>query len=291
MAETILVTGGVGTVGREVVSLLLAGGERVRATAHFPDRLIEARAVAVDYVEVDYLRPKSLAPAFRDVTSLLLVVPETPDSSRATRNLVAAAGEAGVRRVVKLSFLNAGSGRGGRLLEWHAESEEYVRSGSRSWTILRPNLFMQNFATLYRPSIVALGSFRLPLGEGRVSYVDVRDVAAVAVAALLSDKLHSRALDLTGPSAHSHEEVAGFLSRSAGKQISYVDEIGSDARVCLERVGAGAQLPAALEELWAAVRAGDFAAVSPVVAQVLGRPPIDFATFAADHRRVFNPAA
>jgi uncharacterized protein YbjT (DUF2867 family) len=150
---------------------------------------------------------------------------------------------------------------------------------------------MQNFVTLYRPSIMALGSFRLPLGQGRVSYVDVRDVAAVAVEALLRGGLNGRRLDLTGPVAASHDEVAAALSAATGRSIRYVDEIGSDARVCLERVGKGEQLPAALEELWASVRAGELAAVTPTVEQVLGRPPIDLATFAADHRRLFRPAA
>jgi uncharacterized protein YbjT (DUF2867 family) len=290
MSETILVTGGVGTVGKEVVRRLLAAGEKVRATAHYPDPRAEAPAGAVDYVEVDYLRPGSLTPALRGVSRLLLIVPETPESCQATSNLMDAAGAAGVSRVVKLSFLNAGAGRGGRLMDWHAGSEEMVRQCAATWTILRPNLFMQNFVTMYGPSIKALGSFRLPLGQGRVSYVDVHDVAAVAVEALLRDDLSGRELDLTGPAALTHDEIAAVLSEAGGRQIGYVDGIGSDARVCLERVGRVAELPAALDELWEAVREGHFAAVSPAVEEVLGRPPIDFATFAARHRKDFQPA-
>jgi uncharacterized protein YbjT (DUF2867 family) len=291
MSQTILVTGGVGTVGKEVVSRLLAAGEKVRATAHYPDPHAEARAVAVDYVEVDYLRPGTLAPAMRGVSRLLLIVPETPESVRATRNLMDAAGAAGVEHVVKLSFLNACTGRGGRLVGWHAGSEQAVRQGAASWTILRPNLFMQNFVTLYGPSIRALGSFRLPLADGRVSYIDVHDVAAVAVEALTRDDLSGREVDLTGPQALTHGEIAAVLSEAAGRQIDHIDGIGSDARICLERVGRGAELPAALDELWASVREGDFATVSPAVEEVLGRPPGTFAAFAARHRKDFQPAA
>jgi uncharacterized protein YbjT (DUF2867 family) len=291
MSETILVTGGVGTVGKEVVSRLLAAGEKVRATAHYPDPRAETPAGAVDYVEVDYFRPGSLETAMRGVSRLLVIVPETPESCQATRNLMDAAEAAGVSRVVKLSFLNAGTGRGGRLMDWHAGSEEMVRRGAAAWTILRPNLFMQNFVTLYGPSIRALGSYRLPLGRGRVSYVDVHDVAAVAVEALLRDALSGRELDLTGPAALTHEEIAAVLSETGERQISYVDGIGSDARACLERVGRVAELPAALDELWEAVREGQFAAVSPVVEEVLGRPPVDFASFAARHRKDFQPAS
>lgn len=110
---TILVTGGVGTVGSEVVRSLLAGGHSVRATAHFPDLEAESRVSAADYVEVEYLRPETLKVALRGVSRMLIIVPETPDTRRATRNIMKAAELSGVERVVKLSFLNAGSGKGG----------------------------------------------------------------------------------------------------------------------------------------------------------------------------------
>jgi len=291
MKETILVTGGVGVVGSQVVRRLLAAGRRVRATTHYPDPMAGSRAAAVDYVEVDYLSPETLPPAFRDVRRLLLVVPESPDSIVATRNIVRAACDAGVSRIVKVSFLNAGSGRGGRLPEWHARAEALVTATETSWTILRPNLFMQNFATLYGPSVIARGTFRLPVGDGRVSYVDVRDVADVVVAALAGDRLEGRRVDLTGPRALSHVEIAEILSRVLGQRIEYSDEAGSDARVCLERVGRAAELPAALEELWEAVRAGEFAVVDPAVPEILGRPATAFETFVRDYRESFRATA
>jgi uncharacterized protein YbjT (DUF2867 family) len=288
VAKTILVTGGVGVVGTQVVRRLFAAGQRVRATTHYPDPLAGTRAAAVDYIEVDYLSPSTLPPAFRDVGRLLLIVPESPDSVAATRNIIDAACDAGVSRIVKVSFFNAGTGRGGRLPEWHARAEAEVTAAGASWTILRPNLFMQNFATLYGPSIIARGAFRLPVGDGRVSYIDVRDVADVVVEALLTDDLEGRHVDLTGPAAVSHEEIADVLSRVLGRRIDYVDEAGSDARVCLERVGRAAELPAGLEELWEGVRAGEFAAVDPAVSDILGRPATDFETFAHDCRASFQ---
>lgn len=289
-AGTILVTGGVGTVGSKVVGRLMAGGHRVRATAHSPDQAADTRATAADFVEVEYLRPETLEPALKGVTRLLVIVPETPDSRKATANLMRAAEDADVERVVKLSFLNADSGRGGRLVRWHGLSEKAVKASQIPWTILRPNLFMQNFATLYGPSIITRGAFRLPLGDGRVSYVDARDVVDVAVAALLDDGLQGRELDLTGPEAYSHEQIAKVLSRVVGSPVRYVDEFGSDARVCLECVGQAAELAVGLEELWEGVRDGVFATVSPAVEEVLGRPPMGFEAFAADHRKLFRTA-
>lgn len=124
-----------------------------------------------------------------------------------------------------------------------------------------------------------------------MSYVDVRDVSAVAVEALVGEGgLEGRTLDLTGPEAHSHQRIAEIISAATGTAVCYVDENGSDARVCLERVGRVAEMVAGLEELWEGVRAGDFAAVSPVVQEVLGRPAIDFRTFVQDYRRLFVPA-
>jgi uncharacterized protein YbjT (DUF2867 family) len=289
MADTVLVTGGVGTVGSEVVRRLVAAGERVRATAHFPDYGAETRARGIDYVEVDYHDRHTLRTAFDGVGRLFLIVPESPGSEPATRNLMEAAAEAGVRRVVKLSFLNADKRVGGRLLRWHHQAERAVLESGIPVTVLRPNLFMQNFVTLYGPSIVALGSLRLPLADARVSYVDVRDVADVAVAVLLGDGHVGREYDLTGPEAVSHEQIAAVLSRVTGRPIRYLDEVGSDARLRLERVGACAQVAPSLEELWASVRAGDFAVVSAAVRDLLGREPFSFERFATDHAAAFAP--
>jgi len=288
MPNTILVTGGVGTVGSAVVKELIARRAPVRATTHYPDYMAEARIAPIDLVEVDFERPETLETAFDGVAKVLVIGPESPSSVDMARYDAVAAVAHGVRHVVKLSFLNADSRGSGRLLEWHRHAEELLGGYDVPVTILRPNLFMQNFLTLYRSSIVEGDAFSLPAGNGRVSYVDARDVAACAVEALLGEGHEDKAYDITGPEAVTHEQIAALLSRVTGRTIRYRDEPGSDARLRMERVGAAKEIAEALEEFWASVEAGEFDRVTPVVRQLTGRAPIGFERFADDHKRSFQ---
>ena len=108
---------------------------------------------------------------------------------------------------MKLSVLKAGPGSPVTFIRWHAETERQMEESGLGWTHLRPNSFFQNvhFAT---ESIRDQGAFFLPLGEGRVSSVDVRDIAAVAVKTLTEPGHMGTALEITGPEALSQAEVA-----------------------------------------------------------------------------------
>jgi uncharacterized protein YbjT (DUF2867 family) len=284
----ILVTGATGTVGSEIVSQLRAAGVRVRAASHYPDRTAYSHAAANEYVEVDFRRPETLATAFSGIDKVVIVTPEAVDMADMTARLVEAAEDADVRHIVRLSMLHAGAGVGGPLLDWHAKAEEIVESSSIPHTCLRPNSFMQNFLTMYSPAIRALGAFYAPLGNGRISYIDVRDVAAAVVEVLLTDGHEHRGYSLTGPAPLSHEEIAGILSREVGRPIAYVDTSEPLACAAMARRGASQQLLEALCELWQAMRADKFAVTTLGFEELVGRKPRSFESFARDHRRLFK---
>ena len=283
MSTRVLVTGASGRAGREMVRELAAAGVTVRAALHYPDRDAESRAAAVDYVEVDFERPETLETAFRDVDKAVLITPEETTMVDMTRALVGAAERAGVRRLVRVSFVHAGEGVGGPLLAWHREAEEVVSASSVPSTILRPNSYMQNFITMYAPSILVRGAFFTPMGAGRISYIDARDVADAAVKVLLEDGHEGVAYELTGAESLSHDEIAAVLSRESGHDIKYVDIGQDDACAALHRRGASEQLIEALCDLWQAMRHGEFAAAEPGLEGLLGRPPRRFADFVREH--------
>jgi len=288
VSSHILVTGASGRAGTEMIRQLAAAGASVRGAVHYPDHDAEGRVGRVDFVEVDFDRPDTLDTAFRGIDQAVLITPEESDMVAQTRNLVLAAERAGVGHLVRVSFLHAGAA-GGPLLDWHREAEEVVRGSTISSTILRPNSYMQNFLTMYGPSIFVRGAFFTPMGGGRISYIDARDVADAAVRVLLLaegdslERADDRVYSLTGPRPLPHDEIAEILTRAAGQPIRYVDIGEEDACVALRRRGASEELVEALCELWLAMRHDEFATTAGDFEELTGRPPRSFEDFVREH--------
>jgi len=189
MGDRILVTGASGRAGAEMVKSLRTAGARVRAAIHYPDHDAESRADAVEYVEVDFDRPETLETAFRGVDKAVLITPEEATMVKMTASLLDAAERAGVGYLLRVSFIHADAGIGGRLLRWHQEAEQLVAASPIPSTTLRPNSYMQNFVTMYAPSIFTRGAFFTPMGQGRISYVDGRDVADAVQQSVLGARI------------------------------------------------------------------------------------------------------
>ena len=146
-AKPILVTVASGTVGRELVRVLAKAGAEVRAWLHRTDDLGPLPSGASSVV-LDFDSPAALASACRGVGALYLLTPQVPSATEYVRAIVEAARAQGVERVVRQSMHNAPHGSD-TLSRWHREAEEVVASSGLGCTILRPNAFMDNFATLY----------------------------------------------------------------------------------------------------------------------------------------------
>jgi uncharacterized protein YbjT (DUF2867 family) len=218
-----------------------------------------------EIIQVDYTNPISLARALRGVDRVYMAAPLAREMVDLTRQVVVAAVRAGVRHFVKLSVLNADQCDDLQLAHWHRTAERMVEDSGMAWTHLRPNSFMQNFTNQHLGSMKAQGLFHHPVGEARVSYIDIEDIAAVAVAVLTRGGYENRALTLTGP------EVSVEASRDA-------------------MFGFGLPEPVvdAVAELYQAMRAGRFDTVTPTVETVLGRPARSFAQFAAEQAALFR---
>jgi uncharacterized protein YbjT (DUF2867 family) len=163
---------------------------------------------------------------------------------------------------------------------WSARVERAVRDGGRPWTMVRPSWFMDVLTDprFYRDDVAA---GRLPFAGGgaRVAWVDARDIAAVAAAALLENGHAGAAYEVTGPQALTLPETVSVLSDALGREVVH-EEIG------IGEAAEGSEGFDRDELVWTLERlaAGGFAAVSGDVEQVTGRAPRSLATFAADHR-------
>jgi uncharacterized protein YbjT (DUF2867 family) len=283
----ILVTGGTGTVGKEVVRELAAAGASTRVLVRTPEKAAPLKGLKVDFMIGDLDRPATLGPALKGVEAVFLLTGADPRQAEIQGNMVKAAKAAGVKRIVKLSALGTDDKSPVALSRWHRQTEKEIEASGMAWTFLRPHYFMQN--TLgFAPTIKAQGAFYAPLGDAKVAMVDVRDVAAVAAKALFMPGHEGKVYDVTGPEAVSYHDVAAALSEAAGKTVKYVPVGFNDARKAMSGAGMPAWLVDDLIKLNEAFAAGHGAAVSPAAEKVLGRKGTSFRKFAGDYAAAFK---
>ena len=227
----ILVTGATGTVGREVVAQLLVAGEKVRVLTRNPSRVRFDEQVEI--APGDLNQPETWQRPWKELSVSSRSQPDLSLESRRA-NLAQAAKKAGARHIVKLSGLRpAGEARSG-IAAWHQASERAIQNIGIAWTFVQPGAFMSN-ALYWRDSIKAQGKVFSNYGDGKVTYIHPRDIAAVAVSALTETGHEGKAYPVTGPEALSMSELVQLLSEAIGKPIEYVPITDDVAREGMQR--------------------------------------------------------
>jgi uncharacterized protein YbjT (DUF2867 family) len=293
-AETILVTGATGNVGSEVVRQLASVTPNViiKAAGHSLQKLERVlKSDRVEPIQIDYNKPETLREAARDVDSVFLVTPFRSDMAELTSNLLREAKKNDVEFMVVLSSLLAADLEHeitvGRL---HRQEEKIVEESGIPSAFLRPNAFMQNFLNFFGHTIKTHDAFYLPAGDQRVGFVDVRDIAAVAVLELTrrQSRHKNKAYHITGPEALSFSQAAEIISQEIDRNISYIDITEEDARKGMKEMGMEDWLADAMVEQFYSIRAGYASQTTTVVEQITGRKPIPFSQFAKDYAEVFK---
>ena len=287
MAGRVLVLGATGNVGAAVVAALLRCGEPVAAATRRPADASPPLDGAVR-VRFDYEDPGTFAAALSGTDRVFLAVrPGDDEADRTAIPFIDAAREAGVRQVVALTAMGVErlDGTALRAIERHLEQT------GLGWTHLRPNYFMQIFAREpLLQGIRGAAVIRVPAADASLSFVDVRDIAEVAAAALTSQGHDGQAYTLTGPTALTHGDVAALISGATGRAVRYEPLDDAQARAAMLASG---MPPARVERLlgfYRMVRAGWCSPISPAVAAVLGRPPRSLSEFVREHAAVWAPA-
>jgi len=281
----ILVTGASGTAGKEVAKQVAKSGAKFRAMFRSPGEAKQAPA-GTETVIADFAKEETLGPALAGISSVYLVCSPVPDLVQLEGNVIAACEKSGVQHVVLNSALGAGD-YDKSFPSWHRKVEDRLRSTRLSWTILRPNSFHQNTVTYYAPSIRGENAFYGSLGEARMSYVDVRDVAAVAASALAGGHA-GKIYELNGPEALTSSELAAKISQHSGHPVRYVDIPVEAQRQSLLDLGMPQwQVSAllALQQYYVNGKGGDLDAT---LTGLLGRPPIAMDEFLSENAPLFR---
>lgn len=283
----IVITGATGTIGSEIVRQLSSRGTAIRAVTRDPDRADVPAGVEV--ARGDYTDVASMVKAMAGAEAAFVVGVLGPEYAELDRALVATARDAGVGRIVKLSAIGTGDPGLGRVGTWHMPGEQAARESGVDWTILRPSSFASN--TLSWAAAIRAGQ-PVPnmTGDAAQGVVDPRDVAAVAVEALVSAGHAGRIYTLTGPELLTTHDLAATLATVTGHPVDVTDIPETEARAHMLASGMSVEFADGALAGQKYVRAGHNAIVTPDVVEILGRART-FAEWATDHASAFAAGA
>ncbi|WP_439655791.1 NAD(P)H-binding protein [Lentzea sp. HUAS TT2] len=250
--SSILVLGATGKTGRRVTGIL---GPAARPASR-------SAATTFDWSDSDTWEPAVAG------TTAVYVVP--PDNPLLLADFVRVAVKAGVTRLVLLSMRGAPD---------DDPFEAAVKDSGAEWTILRPTWFMQNFDEDLFAAPVQHGELAVPAGQGIHPFIDVADIAEVAVAALTQPGHHGQTYDLSGPEALSFPEMLARIVAVTGNPVLYSDVEPDEFAASLRGLGYPDEIADLVTMLLVRVRTGEEAYLSDGVKRVLGREPRTFADY------------
>ncbi|RKN66168.1 hydroxylase [Microbacterium sp. CGR2] len=219
---TILVTGATGNVGRLVVDHLRAAGSPVRALTKNPKK---AALPADVEVFTGYLGElETLPPVLEGVDRMYLApLPET------VRDVVSMAKDAGVRKIVALSQIDADREAERDESEWHYHViEKAVENSGLEWTFLRVGQFFANSLD-WAEQIRSTGAVKGAYGSATYAPIDQNDIAATAATLLLQDGHHGKKYVLTGPESLTKIEMVRIIGEVIGRDIRFEEQTREEA--------------------------------------------------------------
>ena len=284
----ITVTGSTGTIGSELLRLLSETGVATRAVYRHSHKIRDLPNVV--WVRADLADSRVLEAVLAGSKRLFVLSDNMPGFGAQQIALINAAGSLGVRHVVKLSALGASGHSNSWIAREHYVVEQALQQQSAmTWTMLRPHAFMQNWLGDVAASVRAEGVFRSPIGDGRVPFIDTRDIAAVAAKTLLEPEAHAgKKYFLTGPEAVGYADVAAAISEATGHRVRYQPISMDEERTRLEAL----RIPPPIIDAMLAIATyqsagGATSTVSDRVERILERPARSIHDFVQDYKDRF----
>ncbi|HOJ08186.1 MAG: NmrA family NAD(P)-binding protein [Ignavibacteriota bacterium] len=286
--QIITVIGSTGNIGGELTNILSNSGVSVRAVMRNINRVRELSGVV--WMRADVNDKRLLESVLAGADKLFLLTGNRAGFGEMQIEIIKAAERLSIKHVVKLSALGASPRTKSGLAMEHWEAEQALENSKMSWTILRPHAFMQNWLGEETKTVREEGVIYSAIGEGKVPFVDTRDIAAVAAESLLHPEKHSgKRYVLTGGEAIGFQNLADALSKATGKSIVYKSLSMEEMRLRMEKQGMPEKSIDSLLALMAYQKAGGATErVSEDVRHVLGRAPKTVLEFANDYRGFFT---
>ncbi|TKG91525.1 hypothetical protein EYV94_21095 [Puteibacter caeruleilacunae] len=267
-----LVIGANGNLGREIVRQL-AQKQAVVAGVRNESKFIEE--TNVENVIFDYDKPETFDKALENVTSVFLQAPSLDaDSFKRLSPFINTLKDKGIKRVVFNSALGVDHNEEAPL----RKIERKLMSDDFYYTFTRPNFFIENFTSGFAAAPLQQGHVIVAnAGEGKLSFISIKDIAAVVVESFMNDSHIKKAYNLTGKEALSHFEIAKLFTQATGTEINYISLSDEDMKQGAMDSGVPESSADYLVMLYSLAKAGLLEATTNDVVEVTGNEPKTFA--------------
>jgi uncharacterized protein YbjT (DUF2867 family) len=285
--DKVLIIGATGNVGSGVTQGLRGAGVEVRVLVRDEAKAQALRGQGVEVVMGDLDKAETLDAAFEGVSKLFLITSVNPNATKQASNAIAAAKQANVSHLVRLSALVPEPADKAILGRMHQQTDDEIKASGLPYTLLQPTFFMQN--TMMAAQTVATdGMVYMPFKDGKVGMVDVRDVVESAVTALTKEGHQNKTYHLTGPASISFHDVAATLAKVLGKEVKYIDVPPKAAIEAMVGMGLPEWVANGYSELFINFSQGGGDRVTESVKHLTGHPARSYEQFVRDFAQAFG---
>lgn len=283
----IVVTGATGKLGHAIARALLSSVPlgQITASVRDPDKAADLKAMGVRIVQADYDERDSLRSAFNGGEQVLMVssnaAAQGGDPLAQHANVIAAAQEAGVGRLVYTSHMGASATSAFPPMHTHHATEGMLRDSGLAWTALRDGFYARSIVAMLRDGIEA-GVLAFP-EDGKVSWTAHADLAEAAAAILAQPgRFEGPTPPLTAQEALDLDDIAAIAAKIAGRTIRRERISDAEMEARLTRQGLPAPAVRISLGMFRASRAGEFATIDPTLPTLIGRPTTSLSQVLAD---------
>ena len=274
---TTLITGATGQLGTLVVKHLLdrLPASEIAVSVRTPAKAENIAALGVDVRHGDFDDLALMTTAFKGIETALIISAEADNATRIAqhRTAVDAAKAAGVRHLVYTSIIDPRADADFTYSAIHLDTENYIKESGQNYTFLR-NSFYADLLLAGVPHALETGAYGAPAGDAKITYIPRNDLAEAAAVVLANPQNHINATyDLTGAKAVTHTEIASYIAKATGKDITFAN-LPADVHVgILNSIGLPGHLVEALAGLYVGAKKGDYETVSDDFETLVGRKP------------------
>jgi len=291
------VFGGTGNIGKEVLAHLKKKGVKAKTTIQRLTLekvdMLSALGLNEDDVidDVNFSEETSYEDSLRGVKKMFFATSYDAAMVEQSKIVVDAAVKVGIKHIVKLSVLGAQlDNPTTKIAKWHKEVEQYIETKGIKYTFVRPNWFDQSVAIFSGDFIKKDKQLKLPMGNGKVSWITAEDIGVVCAEALIDPQTHhGKGYNLTGSEALTCTELAKIFSEEVGTTIEYVDWPANDAKEYYLSKGIPQEWVVPLLELFEASKtAGKADVITSDFEKVTGNKPKTFKQYVQDNVSKFR---
>ena len=282
----IMVIGGTGKIGGELVKQIAQAKLKARILVRSGENVEAIQKLGLETALGDVSKIETIKAALQGVESLFLLTAPSLNMADIEIAIMDEAKKAGVKKIVLQSAMGVNFQSAQTVVHEHAESQEYLKKLGVPFTILQPSSFFQNFLAL--KSINKQGAIYGNYKDGKMGFVDAKDIASVALAALTQTGHEGKTYVITGNEALTYGEVASKVSRATGKTVKYINVSTDEAVKGMVDNGTPEWLSMDLGKSGERLAAGDMLEITDVVQKVTHQKPITIDQFLTDNVEAFK---